>query len=118
MRFLRRLREIAVKVRRRNVHLFPAARLLSLLLVGVAFIDVISTNAALAAGHSEANAIVNYVQDRLGSWWAVPKIGLHVILALLILWYPSRKMVSMARVVVGGYLALVFNNFYFAGWIV
>ena len=85
MKFLGRLREIAIKVRRRNVRRFPAARLLSFLLVGVAFIDVISTNAALAAGHSEANTIVNYVQDRLGTWWSVPKIGLHVILALLIL---------------------------------
>jgi hypothetical protein len=118
MKKLRRLNAIAVGVRQSNLHLFPAARVLSLLLVGVACIDVISTNTALAAGHVEGNPVGKYAQDHLGTWWSVPKIGFHVMLALLILWHPSRKMISMARVVVGGYLAIVFNNLYFAGWIV
>ena len=91
--------------------------MLSLFLVVVAGFDVVSTNAALAAGHVEGNPLVKEVQTHLGVWWSAPKIGFHLMLALLILWLPSRRMVSMARIVVFGYLAIVFNNFYFAGWL-
>ena len=117
MRKLRRLNKIAAKVRCDSLHLVPAAKMLALFLVLVAGIDVVSTNGALAAGHVEGNPIVKEVQTHLGTWWAAPKIGFHLLLALLILWLPNRKMVSMARVVVVGYLAIVFNNFYFAGWL-
>ncbi|MEE8333704.1 MAG: DUF5658 family protein [Alphaproteobacteria bacterium] len=118
MKKLRRLSEIAAEVRQRNQHLCLSARLLALMLVVVAGFDIISTNAALAAGHLEGNPAVGYFQDQLGTWWSVPKIGIHLLLAMLILWLPSRKMILMARVVVVGYLAIVFNNFYFAGWLV
>jgi hypothetical protein len=117
MNRLRRLNKIAAKVRRNSLHLLPAAKMLSFFLILVAGMDVISTNAALAAGHVEGNPIIQEAQTHLGAWWSAPKVGFHLLLALLILWLPSRKMVSMARFVVVGYLAIVFNNFYFAGWL-
>ena len=115
---LKRLNEIAANVRKFNGRFVQAAWILALFLVVVAGIDVISTNAALAVGHAEGNPVVKDLQDNLGVWWSVPKIAFHLILALFVLWLPSRKMVSVARVVVGGYLAIVFNNFYFAGWLI
>ncbi len=115
---LKRLNEIAAKVRKFNDRFVQAAWILALFLVVVAGIDVVSTNAALANGHAEGNPVVKDLQDNLGVWWSAPKIAFHLILALLILWLPSRKMVSMARFVVGGYLAIVFNNFYFAGGLI
>ena len=115
---LKRLNKIASKVRNYNGRFVRAAWILALFIVVVAGIDVISTNAAIAVGHTEGNPVVKDLQDNLGVWWSAPKIGFHLLLALLVLWLPSRKMVSMARVVVGGYLAIIFNNFYFAGWLI
>lgn len=91
--------------------------MLSIFLVLVAGFDVISTNAALAAGHVEGNPLMREIQAQFGAWWPTPKIGFHLMLGLLVLWLPSQRMVSMARLVIVGYLAIVLNNFYFAGWL-
>ena len=117
MKSLRRLSGQAAKVRRENAHLVATARILSLFLVVVAGFDVISTNAALAAGHVEGNPVLRAIQAEFGTWWSIPKVGFHYLLGLLILWHPSRKMFSMARLVIIGYIALIMNNFYFAGWL-
>ena len=108
---------MAVEVRRNNVHLVTTARILAILFVVVAGFDVISTTAALAAGHVEGNPVVREIQASLGAWWSAPKVGLHLALGLLILWLPSRKMISMARLVVVGYIAIIINNFHIAGWL-
>ena len=117
MKKLIRLHEKAAEIREKNRHLLKTTRLLSLFLVIVAGFDVVSTNAALAAGHIEGNPFVVEMQQYFGSWWSVPKIGLHLLLGLLVLWLPTRRMVSMSRLVIVGYLAIVTNNFYFAGWL-
>lgn len=117
MNRLRRLNLKAAVVRRNNTDLIATARMLSIFLVVVAGFDVVSTNAALAAGFVEGNPVMREIQTHLGAWWSTPKIGFHLMLGLLVLWLPSRKMVSMARLVVVGYLAIVANNFYFAGWL-
>ncbi len=117
MKRLRRLNVIAAEVRRKNVHLIATARILSIFLVIVAGFDVITTNAALAAGNVEGNPAVRELQALFGAWWSAPKVGFHLMLGLLILWLPSRKMVSMARLVIVGYFAIIINNFYFAGWL-
>ncbi len=115
---LRRLNAIATKVRRNHPRAVTAARILSILLVVAAGFDVISTTAALAAGHVEANPVVRGIQASLGEWWSAPKMGVHLVLGLLILWYPTRKMISIARLVVSGYLVIIINNFYLAGWLI
>ena len=117
MKRLRRLNVKTAKLRRKNAHLVTTARVLSILLVVVAGYDSISTDAALAAGHMEGNPLVRELQAHLGAWWSAPKILFHLMLGLLILWIPSRKMISMARVVVVGFFAIFINNAYFAGWL-
>ncbi len=117
MKRLRHLNAIAAEVRRKNKCLVTTARIMSIFLVVVAGFDVISTNAALAAGHVEGNPALREIQDHFGAWWSAPKVGFHFMLGLLILWLPSRKMISMARVVVVGYFVIIVNNFYFAGWL-
>ena len=72
--------------------------------------DTVSTNVALAAGYAEGNPIVGSLQTTLGSWWALPKIALHLAAAYLVLWQPSRRMIRCARLVVAGYALIVFNN--------
>ncbi len=117
MKKLRRLNAIAAEVRQKNAHLVTTARVLSFLFVVVAGFDVISTNAALAAGHVEGNPVLRAIQADLGVWWSIPKVGLHLILGLLIVWHPSRRMVSMACLVIVGYVAIIINNFNYAGWL-
>ncbi len=117
MKRMRLLSGKAAEFRCKNAHLVTTARILSLFVVVVAGFDVISTNAALAAGHMEGNPVLRTIQADLGTWWSIPKVGFHLMLGLLILWYPSQKMVSTARLVIVGYIAIIINNFYFAGWL-
>lgn len=114
---LRRVNAIAADVRRRNAHLKSTVRILAIALVVIGGFDVITTNAALAAGHLEGNPLLREIQADLGPWWSAPKIGLHLALAFLILWLPSRRMISMARLVNFAYFAIIVNNLYYAGWL-
>jgi hypothetical protein len=118
MKIFKRLNSIAGEFRRDNTHRARIARFWFFLFIAVAVFDVLSTNAALAAGHVEANLVVRELQSSLGAWWPVPKMAFHLALGVLILWLPSRKMISMARLVVVGYIAIITNNLYFAGWLI
>lgn len=112
---LERLRTRAARCRR-DARLVAGARVLALLFVVAGGFDVVATNAALAAGQIEGNPLVAAVQAGLGPWWSAPKITLHLVLALFILWLPSRKMLTVARLVIAGYAVIIVNNFYLAGW--
>ena len=101
---------------RSDGRLVRRARLLALIFVIAGSLDVVSTNAALAAGHIEANPLVEGLRESLGAWWALPKYVFHVGLAWLILWIPSRRMLKTALAVNLGYLAIVLNNFHIADW--
>ena len=85
-------------------------------LVAVAGFDVVTTNAALASGQIEGNPLMQVVQSAFGSWWSIPKVTFHLMLAAFVLWLPTRKMISVARIVVVGYAAITLNNLYLAGW--
>jgi hypothetical protein len=102
---------------RANQRLVHWGRILALVFVVVGSLDVVSTNAALAAGHLEGNPLVGSLQASLGPWWALPKVAFHLALAYLILWIPSRRTLRTAVFVNLGYGALVANNFYIAGWV-
>lgn len=106
-------RRIAARSRA-NATLVRWARIFSLAFVIVGSLDVISTNAALAVGHEEGNPLVEALQDHMGPWWAVPKMLLHLALAWLILWIPSRRMLRITAFVTSVYLIMVANNFYLA----
>lgn len=90
-------------------------RVLALLLVVAAGYDVITTNAALGFGQVEGNPLMQAVQSEFGSWWSVPKMAFHLALATFVLWLPTRKMLSVARIVVIGYAAIALNNLYLSG---
>ncbi len=111
---LKRLRERAAKSRQVEQQV-SAGRVLAILLVIVAGYDIVSTNAALAVGHMEGNPVIQSLQDQLGSWWSLPKVGVHLVLAMLILWLPSKRMLSVARFVIFMYALIVVNNLYLAG---
>ena len=76
--------------------------------------DAVSTNVALAGGFTEANPVMDSLQTTMGSWWVVPKIALHLAAAYLLLWLPSRRMIRCARLVVAGYVLILFNNLWIA----
>ena len=102
---------------RNNMRLRYWGRVLATVFVIIGGLDVISTNAALATGHIEGNPLIRSLQADLGSWWSLPKMALHLFLAYLILWIPSKRMLATGSLVSAAYFLLLLNNFYFAGWI-
>ena len=94
------------------------AMLLALLLILAGILDVLSTNASLAAGNAEANGIVAAFQRRWGDLWFIPKLVAHMALATVILWLPSRRMIRNARVGIAVYAVIIATNFHFADWTV
>ncbi len=92
------------------------ALLLAVMLVFVGVLDVISTNAALAVGNTEANPLVASFQSYWGAWWFVPKLSIHIALAVVVLWLPSRRMIWNARAGVLLYAVIITSNFHIANW--
>lgn len=92
------------------------ARLIALTIVIVGILDVISTNASIAAGGSETNALIAAMMTQLGTWWFVPKIAVHVLVAAFVLWLPSKPLLWKARLCVIAYTMIIATNFYIADW--
>jgi hypothetical protein len=87
-----------------------------LAIVIVGGLDLISTNVALAAGQLEGNPLLRSIQLDLGLWWSLPKMAFHLVLAYLVLWIPSKRMLATGAVVSMAYVLLVANNLHLAGW--
>ncbi len=79
-------------------------------------LDLLSTNAALAAGHLEGNPLLRSIQMDLGPWWSLPKMAFHLVLAYLVLRIPSKRMLATGAVVSVAYVLLIANNLHLAGW--
>jgi len=101
---------------RRDAKMRMTARFLALLIVVVGILDVVSTNASLAAGGVETNALILAIMNQIGDWWFVPKIAVHMLVALFLLWLPSRRMIWKARVCVVVYAMIIAANFHIADW--
>jgi H+/Cl- antiporter ClcA len=99
---------------RADRHLLVTAGVLSVLIVVIGIFDVISTNVTIAAGNTESNPLVLWVQHHLDEWWFIPKITVHFLLALVILWLPTRRMIRNARIGVVLYTLVVAHNFHLA----
>ncbi len=112
---LKLAKSIAVKSRN-NHRLSRWGRVLALAMVIVGGLDLVSTNAALAAGQVEGNPLLRTMKLDLGSWWALPNLAFHLALAYLVLWIPSKRMLATGAVVSVAYVLLVANNLYLAGW--
>jgi hypothetical protein len=92
------------------------ARVFAALVVVIGIFDVLSTNAFLAAGNIEANVLMASLQEQLGVWWVIPKLSIHLLLALFILWLPSKTMIWNAKAGVLLYALVITNNFYLSNW--
>ncbi len=95
--------------------LLPWAFLLALSVITVSILDVISTNAGLQAGAVEVNPLFAALQTSMGEWWVVPKIGLQLITAAIVLLQPSRTVFACVGAVVTLNAIVVYNNFGLAG---
>ena len=113
MKRIQKLRDYSAHCRR-DLTFHGPALLLAAMIVFVGVFDVISTNAALDAGNMEANPIVSAFQRHWGIWWLIPKLTIHIALAVVVLWLPSRRMIWNARGCVVLYAAIIISNFYVA----
>ena len=77
-------------------------------------LDLVSTNAALATGQIEGNPLMHSLQAEMGTWWSLPKMAVHLGLAYLVLWIPSKPMLVVGAMTSVAYVLLVTNNMYLA----
>lgn len=91
------------------------APVVALVVLVVGILDAVSTNAGLLAGAVEVNPLMAYAQASLGPWWVVPKIGLQLITAAIVLLRPARTVFACVGVVMAYNAVVVFNNFALAG---
>ena len=112
---IQRLRDYSDRCRANDAH-HGRTLLLATLIVFVGVFDVVSTNASLAAGNTEANSIVASFQQNWGGLWFIPKLLIHMTLALLVVWLPSRRMIRNARIGVAIYAVIIAANFHLADW--
>jgi len=101
---------------RRNGRRRLTGRTLALLFVVFGSLDVVSTEAAMAAGFAEGNPFVRLMQEHLGTWWVVLKVAAHVLLGAAILWLPTRRLLLAAAAMVAVYAVIVARNLLLAGW--
>ena len=78
------------------------------------FLDVVSTNEALARGSREMNPLMALAQNELGAAWWLPKLAVSLLILVLALMVLKRKgqlpHKSLAAVAVF-YTLVVLNNF-------
>ncbi len=95
---------------RSNVDLARWGRVLALFLLMLGGLDAASTNVALAAGHFESNPLMRFLQADMSFWWSFPKMGGHLAIAFLILWFPCKRVLASATMLSALYVLLVINN--------
>ena len=88
----------------------------ALMIVVVGVLDIVSTNASIAAGGIENNVFVAALMVQMGNWWFVPKLVVHLLVAAFILWLPSYQLLRKARACVLIYAVVIATNFYIADW--
>ena len=115
LNYFQRVRNYSVRCRADDT-LHGTTLVLATLIVFVGVFDVVSTNASLAAGNTEANGLVASFQQYWGNLWFIPKLLIHIALAFLILWLPSRRMIRNARIGVALYAVIIAANFHLADW--
>jgi hypothetical protein len=93
----------------------PWAPIVAFAVIVVGILDAVSTNAGLLAGAVEVNPLMAYAQETLGSWWVLPKIGLQLFVAALVLMRPARMVFACVGAVVAFNAIVVLNNLALAG---
>jgi len=115
MERIRSLRDYSARCRRDATFQGPAL-LLAAMIVFVGVFDVVSTDASLGAGNVEANPLVLAFQRRWGDLWLFPKLTIHLALAIVVLWLPSRRMIWNVRGGILLYAAIIAGNFHLSDW--
>ncbi len=95
---------------RNNEDLARWGRVLALFLLILGGLDAASTNVALAAGHIESNPLMRSLQADMSFWWSFPKMGVHLVIAYLILWFPSKRVLVSGSMLSALYILLIINN--------
>lgn len=95
--------------------LTPWAPIVAFAVIVVGILDAVSTNAGLLAGAVEVNPLMAYAQDTLGAWWVLPKLGLQLLVASIVLMRPARMVFTCVGLVVVINTVVVMNNFALAG---
>ena len=78
------------------------------------FLDVVSTNQALARGSQELNPIIALAQTELGAAWWLPKLAVSLWVLVLALMMTKRKRPLPHKTLVAitaFYTLVVLNNF-------
>ena len=88
------------------------ARILAFGLLLLAGVDVVSTNIAISLGHLEANPIVKFLMMKFDDDWVIPKMIIHWIFAVFIIWLPTDKMIRLSIISIIGYSFICGNNLY------
>ncbi len=102
-------RQAALRARS-NVDLVRWGRVLALFLLMLGGLDAASTNVALAVGHFESNPLMRFLQADMSFWWSFPKMGAHLIITFLVLWFPSKRVLATGTMLSALYVLLVINN--------
>jgi hypothetical protein len=94
----------------------PVMKLLLIFMAFAQLVDVLSTNRALAAAGDrlyEANPVMGYSMETLGSFWWLPKCAIAIVLMLLAirLKRATLREFVLATLVEFAYLGVLVNNF-------
>ena len=87
------------RIARADSGLMVFAYFVGTLIFALGIMDVVSTEMGLAVGASESNPVVIGMMNVFGSFWIVPKMFLHGLLAYMVVWYPNRPTLWMMMVV-------------------
>ena len=74
-------------------------------------LDAASINVALASGHFiDSNPLMRSLQADMSFWWSFPKMGVHLVITFLILWFPSKRVLAGGAMLSALYIFLIINN--------
>ncbi len=75
-------------------------------------LDAVSTELALATGQAiEANPLVRAIQGEVGSFWLLPKLLVHILLAYVILTFPTRLTFAVMGALTATTFLVALSNF-------
>lgn len=82
----------------------------AILVMASGVFDVFTTNLALEAGRVERNPIMRAFQKRFKGYWAVPKLALHLLVALFILFWSGDAAIAFGVTLSAGVFYIAYRN--------
>ena len=81
-------------------------------------LDIVSTNLSIGAGlGEEANPVMRFAMEMLGSGWVGAKLFLQGVISFMVLWFPHPIVLGVFFIAIISNILIVVNNFtiYFFG---